>query len=77
MGYVCEKKPEVGDIRIRRKFLLFPKSLPLPNGLWVWKWLVIANIEQEYSIWRDWPPGFPEPVNVVGWRNKKWIERER
>jgi hypothetical protein len=61
--------PKIGDIRIKKRFLWFPKCL---ND--EYRWLCVSSFTQEYIIvkrpivdTRVWIP-------VGIWRSRKWVE---
>jgi hypothetical protein len=69
------KQPKIGDKRIVRKFLLFPKALPANTyNISHTRWLEFAYIRQEYKTWEDWPPGLPEKIDVVGWVDECFVD---
>lgn len=46
--------PQYGDIKIVRKFLLFPRVMTLPNQDKIYRWLEFAEIRYRFSVS---PPG--------------------
>ncbi len=56
-----KERPQEGDRRIVERILLFPKCL---NG--EWRWLEIAQIDQEYRAWND-GVGFQYEWVDLGW----------
>jgi 5'-deoxynucleotidase YfbR-like HD superfamily hydrolase len=57
-----------GDIRIKEKFLLFPKRIDNE-----WRWLEKAKYKQVYERYYFDFDGYYELYNLK-WRNKEWIK---
>lgn len=57
---------EIGDTRVRRKFLLLPKRLGDE-----WRWLGVESIVQEHSRWGTVDPTLGV-ITVRGWRDVAW-----
>jgi hypothetical protein len=65
-------KPQVGEIRIRRRFQWWPLCL---NGLW--RWLERVEVEQEYVETYHVEShvfGGPTVEPVYMWDDKEWID---
>ena len=65
---IVKKKPSLGDWRLVRRFILFPKRL---DG--EWRWFGRHDIAQKYIMrfvpFAFWPGGFYER----GWVDKGWL----
>lgn len=69
-----KRYPEVGDTRIKKRFLLFPKSI---NG--ITKWLEVASWMQEYKAW--YRMEYQEIIGMVEvpknyWTDIEWVENK-
>lgn len=69
MQWTAKKRPELNDVRVKKKFLLFPKCL---DG--VWKWLEVAKVIQRYSEYARLDVSTAIPVAVGEWVDIHWQE---
>ena len=68
MKWVKKSKwSRAGETRIKRRCLLFPKTL---NG--VTKWFEMASWEQKYTV----HSGCWEDGDDISWDDIKWVEKE-
>lgn len=72
MKFIKKDKPKIGDRRIIKKFLLFPKCLKNKDGKEETRWLKNTFIEQE----RRELHGFDRTM-YYSWVDIKWSERPK
>ncbi len=69
-GTLIKEEFEIGSIRTKRKFLLFPKIIN-----WKIKWLCYATWKEEYMTLSVMPPeGIPKDWYYDSWQAIKWIK---
>lgn len=66
-----KEEPELGETRLIRKFLLFPKRI---ND--EWRWLERALIYQKYISRRALIPEVRHPIYIKCWRDSSWADNE-
>ena len=49
MRQFVQQKPEIGDVRVIKRFLIFPQTLELKNGGLQRRFFEMAEIVQEYN----------------------------
>lgn len=68
-----KNKPQEGNERIIKKFLLFPKCLPQSqNGGKQWRWLEWAWIKQK-CVTRYYGP--ERSSDVLDWISLRWVNK--
>lgn len=62
-----------GDIRVVRRFLLFPKCLPTHDGVEEWRWLGRCLIKQRLVAIRTMTAK-TFPYNICAWELVEWVD---
>jgi len=70
-----KSNPSIGDLRIVKKFLLFPKYLQNSDGFMEARWFEVASIEQIYEERTDYDCPSADAIymsSTVDWFDNRW-----